>query len=70
MTREPLSNVAMELVEKLTEEEKVQLLSAVDWWRTPVLQRHGIFVPHIKVSAQVQHPGLMIKSKLTECPPF
>jgi hypothetical protein len=34
---------------KLTLEEKVSMLAAVDWWRTPVIKREGVFVPHIKV---------------------
>ena len=37
------------LVAKLDLKEKVSLLSAVDWWRTPVIERPGVFVPHIKV---------------------
>lgn len=37
------------LLSKLTLEEKVSLLAAVDWWRTPVIKRDGVFVPHIKV---------------------
>lgn len=37
------------LLKKLTLEEKVSLLAAVDWWRTPVIKRDGVFVPHIKV---------------------
>ncbi|KAL2814385.1 glycoside hydrolase superfamily [Aspergillus cavernicola] len=36
------------LVNKLTLEEKVSLLAAVDWWRTPVIQRDDVFVPHLK----------------------
>ncbi|KAL4806313.1 glycoside hydrolase superfamily [Aspergillus unguis] len=36
------------LLIKLTLEEKVSLLAAVDWWRTPVIQRDDVFVPHIK----------------------
>ena len=37
------------LLSKLTLKEKVSLLAAVDWWRTPVIKRDGVFVPHIKV---------------------
>lgn len=37
------------LLSKLTLEEKVSLLAAVDWWRTPVIKRDDVFVPHIKV---------------------
>lgn len=37
------------LLSKLTLEEKVSLLAAKDWWRTPTIKREGIFVPHIKV---------------------
>lgn len=38
-----------ELLAKLTLEEKISLLAAADWWRTPVIDRPGVFVPHIKV---------------------
>jgi hypothetical protein len=38
------------ILSRLTLEEKVSLLSAKDWWRTPVINRPGVFVPHIKVS--------------------
>jgi hypothetical protein len=38
-----------ELLGKLTLEEKVSLLAARDWWRTSVIEREGVFVPHIKV---------------------
>ena len=37
------------LLNRLSVEEKVQLLSAVDWWRTPVIKKDGVFIPHIKV---------------------
>lgn len=37
------------ILAKLTLEEKVSLLAAVDWWRTPVIHREGVFVPHLKV---------------------
>lgn len=37
------------LLTQLTLEEKVSLLAARDWWRTPVIQREEVFVPHIKV---------------------
>lgn len=39
-----------ELLDKLTIEEKVSLLAAKDWWRTPIISREGVFVPHVKVS--------------------
>ncbi|CAG7565970.1 unnamed protein product [Fusarium equiseti] len=39
-----------DLVSQLTIEEKVSLLSAVDWWRTPTIERDNVFVPHIKMS--------------------
>lgn len=42
---------ADELLSKLTTEEKVTLLAAKDWWRTPAIRRDGVFVPHIKVRA-------------------
>jgi beta-glucosidase len=35
---------------KLTLEEKVSMLAAVNWWRTPVIKREGVFVPHIKTT--------------------
>ncbi|BCS30062.1 uncharacterized protein APUU_80365A [Aspergillus puulaauensis] len=38
------------LLSKLTLEEKVSLLAAVDWWRTPVIKRDDVFVPHIKTT--------------------
>ncbi|KAL3476993.1 glycoside hydrolase superfamily [Aspergillus californicus] len=38
------------LLSKLTLEEKVSLLAAVDWWRTPVINRDDVFVPHIKTT--------------------
>lgn len=44
------SNVDIDaLLLKLTLEEKVSLLSATDWWRTPAIQRDGFVVPHLKV---------------------
>jgi beta-glucosidase len=39
------------VLSRLTLEEKVSLLAAKDWWRTPVIKRNGVFVPHIKVRA-------------------
>ncbi|KAF2458814.1 glycoside hydrolase superfamily [Lineolata rhizophorae] len=39
-----------ELVGKLTLEEKVSLLSGVDWWRTARIERDGVFVPQLKTS--------------------
>lgn len=39
------------LLEKLTLNERISLLSAKDWWRTPVIDREGVFVPHIKASS-------------------
>ena len=38
-----------ELLDKLTVEEKVSLLAAKDWWRTPIISRKGVFIPHVKV---------------------
>ncbi|CAI7588645.1 unnamed protein product [Penicillium discolor] len=38
------------LLDRLSVEEKVQLLSAVDWWRTPVIKKDDVFIPHIKMS--------------------
>jgi beta-glucosidase len=39
-----------DILRRLTLEEKVELLAAKDWWRTAVIDRDGIFVPHVKVS--------------------
>ncbi|EMD94619.1 glycoside hydrolase family 3 protein [Bipolaris maydis ATCC 48331] len=39
-----------ELLERLTVEEKISLLAATDWWRTPVIDRNGVYVPQIKMS--------------------
>ncbi|KAF7557701.1 hypothetical protein G7Z17_g399 [Cylindrodendrum hubeiense] len=36
------------LLAGLTLEEKISLLAGVDWWRTPVIKRDDVFVPHIK----------------------
>jgi beta-glucosidase len=41
---------ASDLVSRLTLEERVSLLSAVDWWRTPTIKRDDVFIPHIKMS--------------------
>lgn len=41
------------ILTRLTLEEKISLLAAVDWWRTPVINRDGLFVPHIKVRFRV-----------------
>jgi beta-glucosidase len=45
MTKIPIED----LLRNLKLEEKVSLLSATDWWRTPRIERDGVFVPHIKV---------------------
>ena len=37
------------ILDRLTVDEKVQLLSAVDWWRTLTVKRDDVFIPHIKV---------------------
>lgn len=42
-----------ELLERLTVEEKISLLAATDWWRTPVIDRNGVYVPQIKVSLYI-----------------
>ncbi|KAF4547929.1 Beta-glucosidase B-like protein [Elsinoe fawcettii] len=34
----------------LTLEEKISLLSATDWWRTPTIDRPEVFVPQIKTT--------------------
>ncbi|RYC91499.1 putative beta-glucosidase I [Fusarium oxysporum f. sp. narcissi] len=44
------SQTAIELISQLTVEEKVSLLAAVDWWRTPTIKRDDVFIPHIKTS--------------------
>ncbi|RGP77235.1 hypothetical protein FLONG3_4750 [Fusarium longipes] len=44
------SQATIDLVSKLTVEEKVSLLAAVDWWRTPTIKRDDVFIPHIKMS--------------------
>ncbi|KAH7152676.1 glycoside hydrolase superfamily [Dactylonectria macrodidyma] len=36
------------LLSELTLEEKISLLAGVDWWRTAIIKRDGVFVPHIK----------------------
>ncbi len=43
-----------DLLAKLTLEEKASLLAAKDWWRTPVIEREGVFVPHIKATSRTQ----------------
>jgi beta-glucosidase len=49
------SNVdTLQLLSKLTLEEKASLLAAKDWWRTPIIDRDGVYVPHIKVCCSVQ----------------
>lgn len=44
------SQATADLVSQLTLEEKVSLLSAIDWWRTPTIKRDNVFIPHIKMS--------------------
>ncbi|PYH82960.1 glycoside hydrolase, partial [Aspergillus uvarum CBS 121591] len=36
------------LLSKLTRKEKISLLAAADWWRTRVIKRDDVFVPHVK----------------------
>lgn len=43
------------LLGRLTQAERVSLLSARDWWRTPAIQRDGVFIPHIKVRLVEHH---------------
>ncbi|KXJ89473.1 glycoside hydrolase superfamily [Microdochium bolleyi] len=38
------------ILAQLTLDEKISLLAAADWWRTPVIDRDGVFVPHIKTT--------------------
>ena len=59
----PNSNVDVDAVlSKLTLEEKVSLLAATDWWKTPAIKREEVFVPHIKVS-QVS-PKMMVSLRV------
>ncbi|KAF4449691.1 hypothetical protein F53441_7092 [Fusarium austroafricanum] len=44
------SQATIDLVAQLTVEEKVSLLAAVDWWRTPTIKRDNVFIPHIKTT--------------------
>ncbi|KAG5661881.1 hypothetical protein KAF25_004120 [Fusarium avenaceum] len=45
------SQATSDIISQLTTEEKVGLLAAVDWWRTPTIRRDAsILVPHIKMS--------------------
>jgi len=39
------------LLQSISLEEKIALLSAVDWWRTLKVERDGVSIPHIKVWA-------------------
>ncbi|POR37753.1 Beta-glucosidase [Tolypocladium paradoxum] len=45
------------LLDRLTVEEKVQLLSTVDWWRTPVVKRYDVFIPHISTFLMSDGPN-------------
>ncbi|KAH8673294.1 glycoside hydrolase superfamily [Xylariales sp. PMI_506] len=38
------------LLAKLTLKEKVSLLAGADWWRSPIINRDNVFVPHIKLT--------------------
>jgi beta-glucosidase len=48
------------LLARLDLKEKISLLSAVDWWRTPVIDRPGVFVPHMKVGRATNNEVLGI----------
>ncbi len=55
----PESHVDVDdILSKLTLEEKVDLLAAKDWWRTPIIKREGVFVPHIKVIQILDQPNI------------
>ncbi|KAH7367707.1 glycoside hydrolase superfamily [Plectosphaerella cucumerina] len=43
-----MSSDTAALIAKLTLEEKASLLAGVDWWRTAIIKRDDVFVPHIK----------------------
>lgn len=59
-----------ELLTKLTLEEKISLLAGVDWWRTPVIKRPSVFVPHIKVSEMAGHKSSGIVMLTRNLPQF
>ncbi|KAH7336659.1 glycoside hydrolase superfamily [Rhexocercosporidium sp. MPI-PUGE-AT-0058] len=42
--------MSVDLLDCLTLKEKVSLLAAADWWRTPTIERDDVFIPHIKMS--------------------
>ncbi|KAJ9156016.1 Beta-glucosidase [Pleurostoma richardsiae] len=39
-----------DILSRLTLEEKISFLAGTDWWRTPVIKRDGVFVPHLKLT--------------------
>lgn len=47
----PQDTVDLEaILRQLTLEEKVSLVSACDWWRTPIVRRgEKVLIPHVKV---------------------
>ncbi|KAH7240247.1 glycoside hydrolase superfamily [Fusarium redolens] len=45
-----MTATTIDLISKLTVDEKVSLVAAVDWWRTPTINREDVFIPHIKMS--------------------
>lgn len=57
----PTSEDLTSLVSRLTLEEKISLLSGVDWWRTPTIRRDGLFVPHLKVCIDWLTPKQLLK---------
>ena len=60
------SNMSDALLNRLSLEEKVSLLAAADWWRTPAIERDGVFIPHIKVCIiQPQISELDVSSSVT-----
>jgi hypothetical protein len=43
---------ADKILDQLTLEEKVLIVSAADWWRTePIYRGHSLLLPHIKVGS-------------------
>jgi hypothetical protein len=62
-----MSSDTAALIAKLTLEEKASLLAGVDWWRTAIIKRDDVFVPHIKVSPSATFPYTITLQLLT-CP--
>lgn len=55
-----------DILQRLTLEEKVNLLAAKDWWRTAVIDREGVFVPHVKVNSRIfRYPRCYLASEIS-----